>query len=57
VLGLVPERKKKCGIWESSIRQGGDHDTGPIGRPMAFYKASFIVIKRSIEELVKWLEK
>lgn len=29
----------------------------PIGRTLAFYKASFHLIKKPIEELVKWLKK
>lgn len=29
----------------------------PIGRPIAFYRISFGIIKHSVEELVKWLKK
>jgi protein-tyrosine-phosphatase len=29
----------------------------PIGRPVAFYKTSFGLIRYSIEELIKWLKK
>lgn len=29
----------------------------PIGRPLAFYRASFRLIKQSIEGLIKWLAK
>ncbi len=29
----------------------------PIGRPVAFYRTSFGLIKLSIEELIKWLKK
>ncbi len=28
----------------------------PIGRPMAFYRSSFGIIKQSLEELIKWLK-
>lgn len=58
VLGLVPGAEKKVRyLGEFDPDRGEIMIPDPIGRPMAFYKASFIVIKRSIEELVKWLEK
>ncbi|MFQ5952021.1 MAG: low molecular weight protein arginine phosphatase [Candidatus Omnitrophota bacterium] len=43
------------------LREYSD-DTGnlvipdPIGRPLAFYKVSFKIIKKSIEGLIKWLK-
>ncbi|MGB3081966.1 MAG: low molecular weight protein arginine phosphatase [Candidatus Omnitrophota bacterium] len=44
------------------LRDFGD-ETGnlvipdPIGRPMAFYRVSFQIIKKSIEGLIEWLKK
>ncbi|MEA3489465.1 MAG: low molecular weight protein arginine phosphatase [Candidatus Omnitrophota bacterium] len=29
----------------------------PIGRPLAFYRASFRLIREAVEELIKWLKK
>lgn len=58
VLGLSPGSENK-------VRYLGEFDPDrsemmipdPIGRPMAFYMSSFNVIKRSVKELLRWLEK
>lgn len=56
ILHLVPDAEEK-------VRFLGefDHDRkevcipDPIGRPMSFYRASFDIIKRSIQEFKKWM--
>jgi protein-tyrosine-phosphatase len=57
IINMVPGTDEKVRF----LREFGD-ETGnlvipdPIGRPIAFYKSSFQIIKRSIEELIKWLK-
>lgn len=69
VLVMEPMHKERIinmipGVGEKVyfLREFGD-ETGnlvipdPIGRPIAFYKASFQIIKKSVEEVIKWLKK
>jgi len=58
VLNLVPSSESKIrylGEFNPETREMIIPD--PIGRSLAFYRSAFSVIKRSIEELIKWLEK
>lgn len=58
VLELSPEAESKVRyLGEFNPDRGEIIIPDPIGRPLVFYKASFNVIKQSVEELIKWLEK
>jgi protein-tyrosine-phosphatase len=57
VTAITPEAGDKVHF----LREFGD-ETGnlvipdPIGRPLTFYQLSFKIIKKSIEEFIKWLK-
>jgi protein arginine phosphatase len=58
VLGMAPRAENKVRyLGEFNPDRGEIIIPDPIGRSLAFYKSSFGVIKQSVEELVKWLEK
>lgn len=58
VLGLSPAAESKVRyLGEFNPDRGEIIIPDPIGRPLAFYISSFKVIKQSIEEFIKWLEK
>ena len=58
VLGLSPDAENKVRyLGEFNPDRGEIIIPDPIGRPLAFYKSSFRVIKQSVEELTKWLER
>lgn len=58
VLDLVPGAGDKVAYLGQFNPEGGDIVIpDPIGRPLAFYRASFRVIKHSVEGLIEWLKK
>lgn len=68
ILVMEPEHKARilemCPEYEGRVTYLGEFNPekgdivipDPIGRPLAFYRASFRMIRQSIEELVKWLK-
>ena len=57
VLDIDPEAFPKVHyLGEFNPEKGDVVIPDPIGRPLAFYKASFRLIKQSIEGLIKWLK-
>ncbi|MFC1480581.1 low molecular weight protein arginine phosphatase [Candidatus Omnitrophota bacterium] len=58
VLTDVPEAGDKVYyLGEFNKEQGDIVIPDPIGRPLAFYRVSFRLIKHSIEGLIEWLKK
>jgi protein-tyrosine phosphatase len=58
VLDLVPGMENKVVYLGQFNPEGGDIVIpDPIGRPLAFYRASFRIIKHSVEGLIEWLKK
>lgn len=54
---MVPEAKGKTAYLGQFNPEGGDIVIpDPIGRPLAFYRVSFRVIKHSVEGLIVWLK-
>ena len=57
VLEIDPEALEKVHyLGEFNPEEGDIIIPDPIGRPLAFYRASFRLIKQSIEGLIKWLK-
>ncbi|MFC1570189.1 low molecular weight protein arginine phosphatase [Candidatus Omnitrophota bacterium] len=57
ILEMVPEYEGKVTyLGEFNPEKGDMIIPDPIGRPLAFYRASFRLIRQSIEELIKWLK-
>jgi protein-tyrosine-phosphatase len=58
VLEIVPGAADKVFyLGEFNPEKGDVMIPDPIGRPLAFYRASFRLIRQSIEELIVWLRK
>lgn len=57
ILNIQPDAEEKTKYLGAFSPERGDVIIpDPIGRPMAFYRTSFHLIKQSVEELVKWLK-
>lgn len=57
ILNMVPEYEGRVlYLGEFNPEKGDIVIPDPIGRPLAFYRASFRLIRQSIEELIKWLK-
>ncbi|MBD3379015.1 MAG: hypothetical protein GF408_00945 [Candidatus Omnitrophica bacterium] len=58
VKDISPENAHKTVYLKEFDREPGDISIpDPIGRPLAFYRVSFGIIKNSVEGLVEWLKK
>lgn len=58
VLEMVPGMENKVAYLGQFNPEGGDIVIpDPIGRPLAFYRASFRIIKHSVEGLIEWLKR
>lgn len=57
ILDMVPEYEGKVlYLGEFNPEKGDIVIPDPVGRPLAFYRASFRLIRQSTEELIKWLK-
>jgi len=58
IIDMAPEAKDKV-AYLAEFHEGSDDNNipDPIGRPLAFYNATFTLIKQSIEGLIAWLKK
>ncbi len=58
IVNMVPQAADKIHyLGEFNPEQGDIVIPDPIGRPLAFYRASFRLIKGSTEGFIKWLKK
>ena len=58
VLDMVPEAAEKVHyLGEFNPDKADIAIPDPIGRPLAFYRASYRLIKQPVEEFIKWLKK
>lgn len=57
ILDMVPAYEGKVlYLAEFNPEKGDIVIPDPVGRPLAFYRASFRLIRQSTEELIKWLK-
>ena len=58
IIDMAPEAQDKVAYLAEFYKENNDNNIpDPIGRPLAFYNATFTLIKQSIEGLIKWLKK
>lgn len=58
VTQMVPEAEVKVFyLGQFNAEEGDIVIPDPIGRPLAFYRASFRIIQQSVEGLIEWLKK
>ncbi len=57
IRSLSPENAEKVFYLKQFDKEPGDISIpDPIGRPLAFYRVSFGIIKNSVEGLIEWLK-